>query len=268
MQVAPDVLAATIASDCRSIAQVGRRPRIAELLRRYPLRAIAATIVATTLTLGGAAVLRPPSPEIALQAGGHDAPVLPAGRYRTTTFEPALTLPLPDRLWSVVDEDPEALFLRAHLPGIAPAVSASVTIVDINDVAGGPGDVCGYASSMAWSSRSGGARELLSWLASRLPFDVGAPVPQTVAGRAGWQVDITAPVTVTQSCDFGFLLTRLGTTEPPRYVELPVDGRRVRFLAVDIDGTTVGVIIDADVQVASDALDREAAGLLASIVVR
>jgi len=263
----PEVIAATIARDCRSIAQIGDRPRIAELLGRHPVRAVAAAITAAALTLVGSVFLQLPTPDHALQAGGPDAPALAAGRYRTSILEPALTLTVPDGVWSVVEEDPDALFLRARLPGMAPTVTASVTIVRIDDVAGGPGDVCGYTRSMAWPSGPGGARELLSWLASRLPVDLGEPVPQTVAGRPAWQVDLKAPETLTQSCDFGLLLTRLGTDEPPRYAQIPVDGRQVRIITVDADGTTLGIIIDADVQVASEALDREAAHLLASIAI-
>jgi len=265
----PEVVAATIARDCRTVSQTGGdRPRTAELMGRFSLRAIGATIMATALVLVGAVVIQLPAPEGLLQAGGPDAPAMAAGRYRTSILEPALTFTVPDGIWSVVEEDPDALFLRAHLPGLSPSVTASLTIMRIDDVAGGPGDVCGYVSSMAWPARPGGARELMSWLASRLPLDLGEPVPKTVAGQPAWQVDLKAPETLTQSCDFGLPLTRLGTAEPPRYVDIPVDGRQVRLIAVDIDGTTVGIIIDADVQVASDALDAAAAQLLASIATR
>lgn len=78
----------------------------------------------------------------------------------------------------------------------------------------------------------------IDWIAAHPSLDAGAPSAASVGGAAGFSIDITGALP--PGCSDG-TLALFGVPEDPFFV---IDGERVRFIAVDVLGTTVVFIID------------------------
>jgi hypothetical protein len=76
------------------------------------------------------------------------------------------------------------------------------------------------------------------WIGEHPSLDASSPEPVTVGGATGVAIDVTA--TLPAGCSDG-TLTVFGNPLDPFFL---VDGERVRFVAVDVLGTTVVFIID------------------------
>jgi len=115
--------------------------------------------------------------------------------------------------------------------------------------------------------RAGGSGGFHALADDRLPDGLGPPRPITIAGRAGLELDFRATIELRQECDYGLLLSDVGTAASPRYAEIPVDGRRVRIAAVDISGRLVIVMTEGGWTNRFDDLASDADAIIASIAV-
>jgi hypothetical protein len=237
-RVAEDVLVDDIAREIARTRQLAaRRTRVSRLARVLAAAALAMVAVIGLVIVGPAA--RPSILEFPVASGGTAEATLPAGRYRSATFAPPLALTVPDRRWAVSAILPTELQLRAVRPGQSIDHSGRLTVVRIENVMTGG---CGYGGNQLWPIGNGDPQAFVTWLQSQLPANVGAPRPVTIGGRTGLEVEVRPSNELKQTCDFGFLLTDVGTATSPTWVEIPVDGRRVRLAAIDVSGTLVVVM--------------------------
>lgn len=93
---------------------------------------------------------------------------------------------------------------------------------------------CGEAPATTEST----PQAFVDWIAAHPSLDAGAPSAMSVGGAPGIAIDITGALP--PGCSDG-TLSLFGVPEDPFFV---VDAERVRFVAVDVLGTTVVFIID------------------------
>jgi len=238
-RVAVDILVDDIAREMARTLQT-RTARWTRMSR--PARLLAAASLAMVAVVGliiAGPASRPSILEFPVAAGGAAEDVLAAGHYRSAVFAPPLALTVPERRWAVSAILPAELQLRAVRPGQSADDSGRLTVLRIDNVMTG---TCGYKGNMSWPAGDGEPQAFVTWLQGQLPANLGAPRPVTIAGRAGLEVELRPSTELKQACDFGFLLTDVGTDAKPIQIEIPVDGRRVRIAAIDVSGTLVVVM--------------------------
>ncbi len=237
-QLAADTVAREIAAD--AVLEAARTPQARR--SHWPSSArwklsLAAGAVALAAVVGIVVIgrsTRPAVRDLAVGVGSMDARVLDGGRYRSRVFEPNVELTIPAGRWVVTASRPSEIELRAFRPGQPEDESGALTIVHIESVltAG-----CGYGETREWSPVGGGDPGLfMDWLRSQLPANLGAATPVTIAGRPGLQVELQPSTDLRQTCDYGFVLTDVGTAATPALVEIPIDGRPVRLATIGVSG--------------------------------
>jgi hypothetical protein len=263
--VVVDVLVDDIAREISRTRQTRAAPwtRMSRQARLLAAAALAMVAVIGLIIAGPTA--RPPILEFPVASGGTAVDTLAAGRYRSATFAPPLALTVPDRRWAVSAILPAELQLRAVRQGQSLDDSGRLTVLRIDNVMTGG---CGNGGNRRWPIGNGDPQAFVTWLQGQLPANLGAPRPVSIGGRAGLEVEIRPSTELKQACDFGFLLTDVGTVASPTWVEIPVDGRRVRLAAIGVSGTLVvvmtagawtneftDIISDADAVIASMAFE-------------
>jgi hypothetical protein len=231
-------------------------------------RALAATSIAVVAILAFVLVGPMTGPvirEIKLGAEGTIGPLLEAGRYRSSAFSPAVEFTVPDRDWAPAVDLPTELQLLAVRPGQPSDQSGSVTVLRLDSVMSGG---CGYDGSTPWITGQGDPQAFITWLNGQLPGNLRAPEPVTIDGRAGLQVKLQPSQELKQECDFGFVLTDVGTAASPRRVEIAIDGRRVRIAAVVVSGKLVVVMTAGAWTSQYPDITADADGLIASMTFR
>jgi len=207
-----------------------------------PARLLAAASLAMAAVIGliilGPAS-RPTTLEFPVATGGIGEDALTAGRYRSAVFAPPLALTVPERRWAVGAILPTELQLRAVRPGQSAEDSGRLTVLRIDNVMTG---ACGYGGNARWPIGNGDPQAFVTWLQGQLPANLAAPRPVTIAGRTGLEVEVRPSTELKQACDFGFLLTAVGSEANPMWAEVPVDGRRVRVAAIAVSGRLVVVM--------------------------
>jgi hypothetical protein len=222
----------------REIARTGQasRRRTTAIGRRWGwLAATAVGAIATTVAVLTVGLSRSPAiRDLPVGASGAPVSALAAARYQTAAFNPTMAFDVPDGTWTATADLPAEVQLRLLRPDAPNEDNGSLTVLRLDNVtAGGP---CGYDGSTSWPAGARQPPAFISWLQDRLPHGLDAARPVTVLGHEALEVDFTAETALRQECDFGLLLSSTGTSESPRYAEIPVDGRRVRLVAVADSG--------------------------------
>jgi len=216
-----------------------------ELLRARWWRAVAATAfasVAIIALLVAGPKLWPSIHDLHITTGGLTEPALEAGRYRPTMFDPPITFSVPAGGWAPAVDLSAELQLRRVRPGEeARPDNGALTIVRINNVMTG---ACGYNGNVPWAAGADSPHAFLAWLGGQLPLGQGAPRAVTIAGKQALEISFGAPVDFRHTCDYGFLLTDVGPSGDPHWVEIPVDGREVRLQVLDLSGQPVLVMTE------------------------
>jgi hypothetical protein len=238
-RVNEDALVDEIVRELAGMGQTraGRWTRISRPARLLAAASIALVAVVVFVIVGPGS--RPSILELPVAAAGTAGDVLAAGRYRSAVFAPGLMLTVPDRRWAASANLPAELQLRAVRPGQSVDDSGRLTVLRIDNVMTG---ACGYGGNVRSPIGSGDAQAFVTWLQGQLPANLGTPSPVAIAGRAGLEVELRPSTELKQACDFGFLLTDVGPDANPTFVEIPIDGRRVRIAAIDVSGTLVVVL--------------------------
>ena len=208
--------------------------------------------------------LNPAINQIEAGIGGPDVPALAGGRYRSTVFEPAVTFTVPDRRWAPAVNLKAEIRFRAIGADPAERDGGSLSLVRIENVMGG--GVCGYGNRTPWPSTATDPASFVTWLQGRLPEGLGSPRAIAIGGRDGLVIEFHATTTLRQECDFGLLLSDVGTAGSPRYAEIPVDGRRVRLAVLAVSGALVVVITEGGWMNQFDVIARDADALISSLV--
>jgi hypothetical protein len=248
--------------------EVARTPQVRRwpgLPSRWLTGSIATATVAAVVVVAIILANTASGPSVKLIDVGVDgtaAPALSGGRYRSAVFEPVMTFTVRDGAWAPAVDLPSEVQLRSVWPDRSGTDDGSLTVLRIDNVVT---DTCGYEGTRPWSAGGNGPDSFVAWLQARLPDGLEAPRPVTVAGRSGLELGFQATTALRQECDFGLLLTDVGTVASPRYAEIPVDGRRVRLLALDISGELVVLITEGGWTNRFEDVAREADALIASM---
>jgi hypothetical protein len=214
----------------------------------------------TTSSLASPASIRVlPSPSI-------DALPLPAGRYQTAVFAPALQFQVPDGVWTAAIDAPRQLLLRARLPGEPPNPefdALAVVVIDrvyVNSCAR-------PATDLVALDPGDGPTIFLDWLEETLtiingpPVSLGPRTPVTILGADGLEVEFTSP-DVSRCAGNSLSITDTGAGVPLR---TPLAGTPVRYAVIDLDGRTVLIATVAHEPARRDAVWAAADDVIGSL---
>jgi hypothetical protein len=238
-RIAEDALARDIALEVRRTPQEPRSRwhRVSWFAPSLAAGSVALLAVLAIALLGP--LSSPAIRELRVGVGAMETRVLDGGRYRSTILEPNVELTIPGGRWVATGNLPAELELRAFRPGQSENESGALTILRIDNVMAGG---CGYQGATPWRSIGSDPESFMAWLRGQLPANLGATSPITIGGLPGLEVAFQTSTDLRQTCDYGFLLTDVGTATESTPVEIPIDGRRVRLAAVEASGTLMVVM--------------------------
>ena len=190
-------------------------------------------VVAAALAAGCGSAASPapatPAPRVAL----------PAGPYTSNAFLPTITYTLPDG-WLIADDSPSYFVLQ-------PVTSDAVGIHVFRSPLAASQEVdCPITPAPGVGTT---AKDLVDWIRARPGLTAGDPVPVTMGGFAGLQVDVAIVTGWTPSCPFAE-----GMPTVPLFVRASdasfrwviAGSERLRLNILDLPGKgTVVVDIDA-----------------------
>jgi Pentapeptide repeats (8 copies) len=159
-----------------------------------------------------------------------------AGKYVSDEFEPALSF-MVGTSWKVVEsETTEQLMISSTGPERGELIFTSpLHVFD-------PDDLLHRKEVPAPEN----ADEWISWFQRHPHLDVSKPVPVSVGGEAGMQIDVTTPTSMQEDCGGGPCVVPLFPTDTGEEVYLIREGME-RFVIVDLGGGTVVIDIHAPV---------------------
>lgn len=208
--------------------------------------------IALTAGCGGGGASPTPAPTGSRQA-------LPAGEYRSTAFSPPITVSLPGG-WLIAGDAPDYFALQ-------PATSDVVGIHVFRSPRAASQDLdCPTTPAPLVGST---AAELVDWIRARPGLVVGDPIPVSIGGLAGLQIDAAIVEGWTASCPFAD-----GVPTVPLFVGATASGfrwvvagsERLRLAILDVpDKGTVVVDIDAFDGSQMDALLADATPIVRSM---
>lgn len=211
-----------------------RPPRRPRRLRK-PWSALALSIVVATACGSSASTAPAPTPAPATPTL---PAVLPAGTYTSTAFKPPATITLPDGWWIAAD--------TVDYFGLQPVSSDALGIHLFRSPRAASQDLDCPLTAAAGVGTA--AKDLVDWIRARPGFTAGDPVPVTVGGFAGLQVDLGIVDGWKASCPFAngapTVPLFVGATDASfRWVVAGSERLRVDILDVPGSGT---VVVDID----------------------
>ena len=223
------------------VAEVERMPITPAPTSMVPWSAVvmaAAVLLAVALGLPRLGVgddpTASPSPAEArpVVASGIDGPPLPAGRWRSTAYEPAVEFTVPAGIWTAGVDIPRQLWLRAHLPGAPVDEFDALTVLTVTNVYVDPCER-GAEETQSWTDPNPDA--LLDWIEANTGQDLGPRRTVTVVGHRAVEVEFTAR-DPSECLDEFVPITDNGRLSP--FSTSPA-GQRVRYAVTTVDGFAV-----------------------------
>ena len=165
-------------------------------------------------------------------------PALPAGDYDSSVFRPQITFTLPDG-WLIGDDS-------ADYFGLLPVTSDAIGIHVFRSPRAASQDLdCPITAEQGVGTT---AKDLVDWIRARPGLTVGDPLPVTMGGLGGFQIDVAIIAAWAPSCPFADGIPTVplfvGATDGSfRWVI--AGGERLRLNILDVPGSGT-IVVDID----------------------